>query len=126
MPTKYNKPQVIKAIIHSLEHGSSMGKACESAGITRETLWAWRKKSDSLNEKILQTLEYRIETVEDALFSNATSGNITAQIFWLCNRARDRWQNVNKVEHTGENTENITEKLKGILKEFIEPEEGKK
>jgi hypothetical protein len=33
--------------------------------------------------------------VEEALFESAVSGNVTAQIFWLCNRAPERWKRLN-------------------------------
>ena len=42
--------------------------------------------------------------VEASLYSQAMKGNITAQIFWLCNRKGHDWKNVQKMEatHTGE------------------------
>lgn len=39
----------------------------------------------------------------------------TAAIFWLCNRQRGRWQNVNKVDHTGDL--NVIVKLPDNLRE---------
>ena len=41
------------------------------------------------------------DKVETSLYSRAIAGNVTAQIFWLCNRRPDRWKHVNKVEHSG-------------------------
>ncbi len=37
------------------------------------------------------------EAVESALLKSAISGNVTAQIFYLCNRQPDRWTHVNQV-----------------------------
>jgi hypothetical protein len=31
------------------------------------------------------------------------AGDVTAQIFWLCNRRKEDWRNVNKLEHSGPN-----------------------
>lgn len=42
------------------------------------------------------------DKVELSLYNKAMTGNVTAQIFWLCNRRPDRWKNVNRVEHSGE------------------------
>ena len=42
-----------------------------------------------------------IEEVEDALFQAAVSGNVTACIFFLANRAPDRWRDVKRQELTG-------------------------
>ena len=39
-----------------------------------------------------------ISEVEDALFSNALNGNKTAQIFFLKNRAPERWKDMKTVE----------------------------
>ena len=40
--------------------------------------------------------------------------DVTAQIFWLCNRSRDtkKWQHVNRVEHVGEGGGNIVFEVK--------------
>ena len=38
------------------------------------------------------------EAVESALLKSAMSGNVTAQIFYLCNRAKERWTHVNQVQ----------------------------
>jgi hypothetical protein len=50
----------------------------------------------------------------------------TADIFWMCNRQRSKWQNVNKVEHTGKDgkpieinsltDEELDAKIKRLLK----------
>ncbi len=39
--------------------------------------------------------------VEASLYNQALKGNITAIIFWLCNRQPDKWKNVNKVDIQG-------------------------
>jgi len=36
------------------------------------------------------------QDVEDALREGALNGNVTAEIFWLCNRRPDRWQHVQR------------------------------
>jgi hypothetical protein len=36
--------------------------------------------------------------VESALFQNAMSGNVTAQIFWLKNRKPERWNDKREIE----------------------------
>jgi len=37
-------------------------------------------------------MDSRTQTVEDALYATALAGNVAAQIFWLKNRAKDRWK----------------------------------
>ena len=41
------------------------------------------------------------DRVEMSLYGKAISGNVTAQIFWLCNREPRRWVNVQRIENTG-------------------------
>lgn len=82
----------ITAILTSLEKGASFQKACKGAGIDPSNFWRWRKKDTELNDKVLEILDSRTQTVEDALFASAVKGNITGQIFWLKNRAPHRWR----------------------------------
>ena len=86
------KKSKIEAILASLEVGTSFIKACKAADVNQATFWKWRQKSKPLDERVLEILNSRTQTVEDALFSNAVKGNVTAQIFWLKNRAPDRWK----------------------------------
>jgi hypothetical protein len=41
------------------------------------------------------------DKVEMSLYNKAMGGNIVAMIFWLCNRAPERWVNVQRLEHGG-------------------------
>ncbi len=45
-----------------------------------------------------------LRQVEAALFEAAINGNITAAIFYLCNRAPERWRHIQKIamEHKGQ------------------------
>jgi hypothetical protein len=43
----------------------------------------------------------RFRAVEDALLEKALAGSVTAQVFWLCNRAPERWRHVQKVQVQG-------------------------
>lgn len=90
--TNFDKKEKIEAILKSLNMGTSINQACKAADISKVTLWRWRKKSKRLNNKILSILDSRTQTVEDALYKAAIGGNIVAQIFWLKNRAHDRWK----------------------------------
>lgn len=53
--------------------------------------------------------------VEESLYQDALKpGNTLAKIFWLCNRQKGTWQNVNKIEHTGDKTNPVQIICKGI------------
>ncbi len=81
-----------EAFIKNLKAGVTIKDASTAAGIDRTTVWLWRKKWKSFNNKVLAIIDSRTQTVEDALYASATKGNVAAQIFWLKNRAKDRWK----------------------------------
>lgn len=95
------KKKCIESVLISLEKGTSFLKACKAADINQATFWRWRQKDKKLDQQVLQVLESRTQTVEDALYMGATKGNVVAQIFWLKNRAKDRWKDKQEYEHSG-------------------------
>jgi len=87
----YIKRQKIHTILEALKVGNSFRNACKMAGIDASTFWLWRKKNKRLNSIVLAIVDSRIQFVEDAVFKAACEGNTTAMIFFLTNRAPDRW-----------------------------------
>lgn len=86
------KEQKKEAFLESLEGGMSISKACKAANISRNTIWEWRKASKRFDKKVNSIIDSRTQSVEDALFASALKGNVAAQIFWLKNRAKERWK----------------------------------
>lgn len=86
------------AVISSLEHGMSLTGACRAAKLGRGTLYKAMRDDESLRERVLASERAAVSVVEDALFAKASSGNLGACVFWLCNRAKDRWQDVRKLQ----------------------------
>lgn len=80
------------SFLKSLEGGVSVLKASKAADIDYKTIWRWRKDDEGFNTAVMSILDSRIMIVEDALFLNAVKGNLGAQIFYLKNRAKDRWK----------------------------------
>ncbi len=95
------KKKRIDSILESLGKGSSFLKACKAADIDQSTFWLWRQADKELNKRVLQVLDSRTQTVEDSLYVGATKGNVIAQIFWLKNRASDRWKDKQEYKHSG-------------------------
>jgi len=104
--TNLTKNRQKEAFLESLKSGVSISDACKAVNLSRDTIWRWRKKYKGFNNKILSIIDSRTQTVEDALYANALNGNVTAQIFWLKNRAKERWKD--RYEHT--------EKIEGELR----------
>ena len=78
--------------LKSLEGGVSVLAASKAADIDYKTIWRWRKDDEEFNNKVMAILDSRTMIVEDALFLNAAKGNLGAQIFYLKNRAKERWK----------------------------------
>lgn len=121
-----NKKNTIKeAVLESLSNGATITAACKAAGVGRTTFYKWIEEDVEFAEAVSHSENASIITVEDALFRNATLGgkgfgDTTAQIFFLCNRDPDRWQNVNKVQHedlTKTPTDQLDQHIERLIKE---------
>ena len=99
-------------------------------GVTPRTLRKWMEKHPSLKEAMDAGYAVSVGNVENALYRAATGftyeeevlnkngevvklkkyekPNTTAIIFYLCNRDRKNWKNVNRVEHTAEDGKPLT------------------
>ena len=70
----------------------------EAVGLHRSAL-SHTMKRDPEFAALVEAAEMPVhEAVESALLKSAMSGNVTAQIFYLCNRAKERWTHVNQVK----------------------------
>ena len=95
------KATTLDAILASLRQGATISSACAAAHLAVSTLTEWRKTDDKIKQDVLEARESTILLAEGALFEKALTGSLGHLAFFLCNRAPDRWQNVNKVEHSG-------------------------
>jgi transposase-like protein len=106
-----------KAILESLSKGATIIAAAKAAGVNPATVHKWRHKDRRFAGAVAVLLDLRITTVEDSLYARACNGNVTACIFYLCNRSPDRWKNVHNVhsEITGEVTHQVRADLAGLV-----------
>jgi hypothetical protein len=72
--------------------GLSEEQIAANIGIHRNTLREWKKRCPEIAEAIREGKEVVDYIVENALLKEATSGNVTAQIFWLKNRKPKEWR----------------------------------
>jgi len=103
-----------EALIKNLQQGNTVTKACKNTKISRDTYYRWKYEDEAFKEQVEIAKESRIEIVEDANYAKAVGGNVTAQIFFLCNRCPTRWKHVNRVEHTGKFTFDLAEEMKSL------------
>ena len=92
----------LKNIFRSLQAGSSIVDACRAVGIDYTTLYSWEQKDQRLKEKIEGIIDSRVLVVEDKLYSRLVKGEASPAeyIFYLCNRAQDRWKRNALVNNT--------------------------
>lgn len=76
--------------------GLTMEQIAASLGISRTTLQTRKRESEQFAQAIEKGQAKGISEVANALWCNATGGNVTAQIFFL--KARAKW----KDRHEGE------------------------
>lgn len=89
------------AYLKALSEGVLRGAASQAAGVSRITIWEWRRKDAEFNAACEAAELSAVDAVEDALFQTALGGNVTAQQVWLYNRAPDRWADRRNVRHSG-------------------------
>jgi len=74
--------------VELLRGGNTIGYSCEVLQVDRSTVFKARQRDPAFDEDVKATRITRVEMVEDSLFGNALSGNVTAQVFYLINRTR--------------------------------------
>ena len=61
-------------------------------GISVSTVYDWMNKNPKIAAAIKKGRDKSIDMVENALFKSAINGNVTAMIFYLKNRAPERYK----------------------------------
>lgn len=122
-------------VLRNLRNGSSISLSCKNAGITASTFWVWRKREPRIADMAEAIADSRIQLVEDALFTNCLKGNVTAQIFFLTNRASAKWadrralvNNTNvfnakseAMKYGGESIESTLQRIDDIRRSLVPP-----
>lgn len=72
--------------------GLTQVQIAHNLGISETTFYEYMKDYPDFKKAVSRGKEVVDFAVENALFQNAMGGNVTAQIFWLSNRKRDKWQ----------------------------------
>jgi len=96
--------------------GLSDEQIAHNLGINPDTVNEYKKKYPKFSEAIKKGKEVADFEVENALYKTAMEGNVTAQIFWLKNRQKEKWREKQEVQVNASPIEDLTplaELLKG-------------
>ena len=83
-------------------NGLTDEQIANNIGISRSTLFEWRKNNQDISNALKKGKEVVDIEVENALLKSALEGNVTAQIFWLKNRKKEQWREKVEIEKGGE------------------------
>jgi hypothetical protein len=82
----------------AIARGISPGDAAKLAGVTRDTVNAYRKADPAFAEAEEEARAGVNELVEEALLQAALGGNVDAMKTWLFNRSREAWAPPQKLQ----------------------------
>lgn len=89
--SKLDKDQKAK-VVEALTSGASLALAAKAVGISRRSLERARKADPLFNTQCEDAAALADAVVQSKLYAAATSGNVTAMIFWLKCRQPDQWK----------------------------------
>jgi hypothetical protein len=90
----------LKKFIAATRRGCDFTLAAKSIGFSRQAIYKHMKRSKKFREAVDEARACADDQVVSALFKEAIGGNVRAQIFWLKNRRRKEWSDVNEPAET--------------------------
>ncbi|MEB3214474.1 MAG: helix-turn-helix domain-containing protein [Leptolyngbyaceae bacterium] len=79
-----------KLLLALAETDGNVSEACRLAGINRKTFYTWIKTDLEFATQVQEVPEVVKDKMEHKLITLALAGNVTALIFWLKSKAKDR------------------------------------
>lgn len=104
-------PEVLEKVEALAAQGLTQDQIARSMGISPDTLYERKKDNAEFSEAIKAGQAKGIATITNSLFKAAKAGNITAQIFYLKNRAPKDWMDRKAIEHSGHISDQSAEEL---------------
>jgi hypothetical protein len=88
--TDDKKDQIVKLMLN----GATVGLASVAVGCGMTTIFSEFKRDAKFKQKCSEAGAICDDAVVSKLYQTAIGGNVTAMIFWLKNRQRDKWRDV--------------------------------
>ena len=96
---KLNDPDTLNKIIALGSQGLTSGQIARCLGVSWSTIDRRRKENADIEEAIKKGAALGVEKISNALMTSARDGNVTAQIFYLKNRAPAQWADRQEMNH---------------------------
>ena len=100
--------------------------------VTSDTIYAWKRQHPEFSESLKAAKNNLDAKVEHSLFERAVGVQVegkqgvysvppdtTACIFWLKNRRKEQWRDVQRIEHTGKDGEQLFPSLNELKTELM-------
>ncbi len=99
--------------------GGNISATCSALGITRQTFFNYRKSNKMLAQKLDEVSESLIDFAESKLVEEIGNGNLTAIIFFLKTKGKNRGY-VERIE-----SESIANPFENLMKKLDEADKKK-
>ncbi len=112
-PTKYD-PKFCDIAIEGGKSGYSLTAIASDIGVVVSTVHLWMNEHEEFSDAVKLGRQHAVKFWEDINIQNARAGtgNATAAIFGLKNRAADEWRDISRVEATGKDGDPIKTETK--------------
>jgi uncharacterized protein (DUF433 family) len=114
----------LEHIAQMRRNGLTLDQIAERFKVSHESINQYKNKFPEFAECLKENAELAIVAVENALFKNATSGNLGAQIFFLKNRASKSWRDKQHIFQSGSSTTTVKRDYDSLTDEELEREMG--
>jgi ribosomal protein L17 len=94
--TTHKKALFLKQFIDSV---GIIYVAAKASGISERQVQTWRKEDKAFNQLFVEAEQACCGLVESEMVKQIKTGNTTLTIFYLVNRSKGRWENIQKIEH---------------------------
>jgi len=108
-----------KEVLERLQktHGI-IATACAQAKISRQSFYDWLNQDEQFKSDVEDIIEITTDKVERKLLEKVNGGNLTAIIFYLKCKGKNRgWVERQEVEHTGPRPIVVSSEWEGLLEE---------
>jgi hypothetical protein len=103
------KKQKQDLFLKALEKNSgNISESCKKINISRKTFYHWCKKDENFKNQVEEIKESLIDLAENKLMEQIKKGNITAIIFFLKTKGKERgYTEKQEIKHSSDIASNI-------------------